>query len=130
MSARCVFRAARVAARLGAIGGPAALAGCGGRTTPAVAVAPATAASPDQRFRVAITNFRFEPKQLIVPVGTTVTWINWDTTLHSVTGVGDERFDSGRLGNRATYTHTFTKPGTYSYMCLPHPGMQGVIIVQ
>jgi plastocyanin len=107
------------------VGSLAVSSGCGAKATPEAAPVPA-----QDQFTIAIRNFSFVPKELVVPVGTTVKWTNWDTTIHSVTGVGDERFDSKGLGNKATFEHTFTKPGRYSYMCLPHPGMQGVIVVQ
>ena len=32
--------------------------------------------APAQDYTVTITNFKYEPKELTVPVGTTVTWVN------------------------------------------------------
>lgn len=80
---------------------------------------------------VAISEFKFKPATLTVPVGTKVTWENLDMTPHTVTSAAvDDRFDSGKFGNRATFAHTFTKPGRYQYLCVPHGGMQGMIIVE
>jgi plastocyanin len=28
-----------------------------------------------------------------------------------------------------TYTHTFSQPGTYSYICTIHPYMHGMVVV-
>ena len=89
------------------------------------------APQPADPYRIAITGFKFRPATLTVPVGTTVTWQNLDMTPHTVTSAAvDDRFDSGSLSPHATYAHTFTKPGRYQYLCVPHGGMQGVIIVE
>ncbi|MGH8897270.1 MAG: multicopper oxidase domain-containing protein [Egibacteraceae bacterium] len=78
--------------------------------------------------------FAFEPQELMVPVGTKVTW-KWDHGVdHSVTsdtGV----FDSGVQGGTPfpTFEHTFTSPGTFPYHCTEHggpmSGMHGSIMV-
>src|SRR5262245_19526098 len=80
--------------------------------------------------RVLIQNFAFVPKTLTVPKGTTVTWVNIDMTQHTVTSAEAERYNSGMLGNRVWFQHTFTNTGTFQYYCIPHPGMQAMIIVQ
>ena len=67
---------------------------------------------------------------LVVPKGTTVTWVNHDMTRHTVTSAETERYDSGMMGNKAEFSHTFNTPGRYQYLCMPHPGMQAEIIVQ
>ena len=89
------------------------------------------APQPADPYRVAISEFKFKPAMLTVPVGTQVTWENLDMTPHTVTSAAvDDRFDSGKFGNRSTFAHTFTKPGRYQYLCVPHGGMQGVIVVE
>lgn len=70
----------------------------------------------------------FNPSNLNVQVGTTVTWINKDSTTHHVvsdTGV----FDSGDLSTGMSYNYTFNKTGTYPYHCSIHPSMTGTIVV-
>jgi plastocyanin len=44
---------------------------------------------------------------------------------------GAQAFDSGAVQPGSTYTLTFTVPGTYRYVCLPHEGagMLGTVIV-
>jgi hypothetical protein len=38
-------------------------------------------------------------------------------------------FDSGDLEEGESYSLTFTTPGTYDYLCTPHPNMTGRIVV-
>lgn len=61
--------------------------------------------------------------------GGKVTWINKDTTSHTVTSNQTGLFDSGSLGVGATWSHTFTTAGTYYYYCSIHPMMWGVVVV-
>jgi plastocyanin len=78
---------------------------------------------------VTIANFAFDPGTLTIKEGTTVTWTNTDSVVHTVTsdtGV----FDSGDMAQGATFSYTFTTAGTYVYHCLPHHAkMMGTIIV-
>ena len=60
-----------------------------------------------------------------VAAGTTVTWKNADAEPHTVTA-DDGSYDSGSLAPGATYTHTFTRPGTYTYYCKFHGGPGGI----
>jgi plastocyanin len=64
-----------------------------------------------------------------VAVGGTVTWINKDTTSHTVTSNMTGQFDSPSLTTGATYRHTFSSAGMFYYHCTPHPQMWGVIVV-
>jgi len=66
---------------------------------------------------------------LTVPVGTTVTWTNEDTVIHTVTAA-DGSFDSGFLDAGASWSHTFDTPGEFEYLCTPHPWMQAMVIVE
>jgi plastocyanin len=87
----------------------------------------------------------FKPLKVTVKVGQTVEWINNAQTLHSVTTDADSAqkptdvssppgakpFDSGFMRPGATFDYTFTVPGTYKYLCLPHEkdGMIGIVVV-
>jgi plastocyanin len=78
---------------------------------------------------VTIADFAFSPPMLTVTTGDTVTWTNEDPVVHtatSATGV----FDSGDLTQGASFSFTFTTPGTYVYVCSPHTDMTGRIVVQ
>jgi nitrite reductase (NO-forming) len=83
----------------------------------------------------------FWPKRAQVPTGSTVTWINEDvfdfldgerTGKHNavvVEATGDERFASPLLNHAETFSHTFTEPGEYWYICAIHPYMRAMITV-
>ena len=70
----------------------------------------------------------YQPATFTVAVGGTVTWINRDTTAHTVTS-NTSAFDSGSFTTGLTWSHTFTAPGTYHYYCTIHPMMVGTIVV-
>lgn len=70
----------------------------------------------------------YSPNVITVAVGTTVTWTNEDSTMHTVTAV-DGSFDSGFFDNGDSWSYTFDEPGEYEYFCLPHPWMRGKVIV-
>jgi plastocyanin len=78
---------------------------------------------------VGISNFAFDPADLTVKVGAKVTWTNHDSVQHTVTADGGG-FDSGPIGQGATFSFTFAKAGTYKYHCAVHPQMTGQITVQ
>ena len=65
---------------------------------------------------------------VVIGVNNTVQWVNNDTAPHTVTAT-DHSFDSGNLNPGDTWTYTFTKPGTYTYVCTYHPWMKGTVIV-
>lgn len=77
---------------------------------------------------VVIKDFAFNPQTLTIKVGTTVTWTNEDSALHTVTAEGI--FDSGALSKGESWAYTFEEIGTYDYMCTFHPYMEGTIIVE
>jgi plastocyanin len=80
-------------------------------------------------FAIEIKNFSFNPKELTVPVGTTVTWTNLDSVAHTATADAGA-FNSGNLNPGQSFSFQFDKPGTYVYNCSYHPSMQGTIIVK
>ncbi len=45
---------------------------------------------------------------------------------------GVEPFDSGKIDSNGNFWHTFTTPGVYHYICVPHEskGMSGTVVVQ
>lgn len=76
----------------------------------------------------------FDPSELRVEIGTTVTWTNNSEMVHTVTsgtpGNQDGLFDSGDIAPEGTFTYTFERAGTYEYFCIPHePSMTGRVIV-
>jgi plastocyanin len=73
-----------------------------------------------------------------IEVDNRVQWTNNDTTSHSITSDDyvdkiNGKFDSmdtvGLINPGQTYEFTFTAVGEYSYYCVPHPHMTGVVEV-
>lgn len=89
---------------------------------------PAPTAVPTPAAIVHTRDFAYDPKEIDVHVGDTVEFVNDDDIAHTVTST-DKAFDSGNLDQHQTWTHTFTKPGTYTYSCTYHPFMQAKIVV-
>ena len=81
-----------------------------------------------EEVKVTIDNFTFEPAQLAVKVGTTVTWTNRDDIPHTVVSAG--KFRSKTMDTDGTFTFTFTSAGEYKYFCSLHPHMTGTIKVE
>ena len=77
---------------------------------------------------VSIDNFTFQPAELTVKVGTTVTWKNHDDIPHAVVSAG--KFRSKTLDTDDSFSFTFTAAGDYKYFCSLHPHMTGTIKVE
>jgi amicyanin len=77
---------------------------------------------------VDILNFKFTPAEVTVKAGTTIRWTNHGYVPHTVDFSG-EAVHSGVLNNGNQFTHTFTTPGTYAYICHIHPFMHGTVVV-
>ena len=86
------------------------------------------AAEPGAR-EIAIRDFSFDPAEIRVRAGETVSWMNDDPLPHSITS-DDGRFDSGLLAPGEGYSRRFDEPGRYPYHCTPHPFMKAVIVVE
>lgn len=70
----------------------------------------------------------YSPSVIKVSSGTTVTWTNDDTIIHTVTDLGGD-FDSGFIQAGETWDHTSDSKGTIYYFCSIHPWMRGAVIV-
>src|SRR5918997_3535912 len=93
-------------------------------TTPAETPTPA----PNSTITVDISNHAFNPAQLNVAPGTTVTFVNNDTEPHTATA-DNGLFDTGVLEPGSSFDVFFDGSGTVPYHCELHPHMQGGIIV-
>lgn len=82
--------------------------------------------SAQQTPTVQMKDFSFKPDALTVHAGDTVVFENDDDVTHNVTG---DSLKSGDIGAGKSWKYTFSKAGTYSYVCTYHPGMQGTIKV-
>lgn len=88
---------------------------------------PATKARADG-MDVHIDNFVFQPAELKIKVGTTVSWTNRDDIPHTVVSAG--KFRSKTLDTDDKFSFTFTNAGDYKYFCSLHPHMTGMIKVE
>ena len=98
-----------------------------GATVIARAAAWAGAAPAPQKLD--IQHHKFLPPTVTVPVGSTLTWVNRDEDTHTVTSTTGS-FASEAIDHDQVFTHTFAKPGTYTYFCALHPLMRAVVVVQ
>lgn len=78
---------------------------------------------------IVMKNFDFTPMTMTVSAGTTVSWKNEDGEPHTVVST-DGLFRSAALDENDTFKFTFSKPGTYKYVCSIHPKMVGTIVVK
>lgn len=86
--------------------------------------------SAPQTFTVDIRNFAFSPSSIIIHIGDTVVWTNYDSALHTVTSDSGSELNSAQLSNSQTYSHTFSTKGEFDYHCIVHPYMKAKVIVQ
>ncbi|MCL4368519.1 MAG: cupredoxin family copper-binding protein [Actinobacteria bacterium] len=106
----------------------------GGASPTTTAAVPGTTANPASGTggagaQVELSNFAFSSASITVKVGGTVTWMNKDSTAHTVTA-DDGSFDSSDLASGATFSHTFSKAGSVPYHRKIHSAMHGTIVVQ
>ena len=83
-----------------------------------------------EEIAVSIVDFAFEPAEVTVPVGGTVTWTNDGERNHTATAQDRDVLQSGTIDSGASYSETFDEAGTYEYFCEFHPDMEGTIIVE
>jgi plastocyanin len=86
-----------------------------------------TSIPPVSKASISIQNFAFNPAQLTIDVGTTVTWTNNDSVGHQI---ASNSFNSSLLSKGDTFSQTFKTAGTFPYHCAIHPSMTGTIIVK
>jgi quinohemoprotein ethanol dehydrogenase len=104
--------------------------------------APATVAGPTgpiaegvDKVKIADNNseYAYWPARIRVKAGTTLTFTNVGDLPHTATAfdkgkIGD--WDTGALAKGESKAITFKEPGTYFYICTPHPWMYGQVIVE
>ena len=104
--------------------------------------APATVAGPTgpiaegvDKVKIADNNveYAYWPARIRVKAGTTLTFTNVGDIPHTATAfdkgkIGD--WDTGALAKGESKAITFKEPGTYFYICTPHPWMYGQVIVE
>jgi plastocyanin len=76
-----------------------------------------------------MVDYNFSPPRITVEAGSKVTFTNGGSTPHNAAGADAGGWDTGLLSAGQVATVTFNQPGTYNYLCTPHPYMIGQIIV-
>ena len=79
---------------------------------------------------VDIAEFAYDPAEITVAVGDTVSWTNSDPVPHTATAQDRETLQSGTIASGDSYEQTFDTAGTYDYFCEFHPNMQGTVVVE
>ena len=103
----------------------AVVAACGSAEPPAAAELPDDVGPVTADPTVAVVDNRFEPDEVVVEVGTEVTWVWEGRAAHNVVGDGFES-DVMVAGD---FAHTFDTTGSFTYVCTLHPGQEGVVHV-
>jgi plastocyanin len=89
------------------------------------------AAAPAMAADVTVKDFSFVPTVVQIQPGQSVTWHWAGPSDHTVTADPGqvESFNSGELGVGATFTHTFTHNGSFTYFCQIHSFMRATVNV-
>jgi len=116
--------------------------------SPVAAASPVGSPAPKTTVRMT-DEPRFAPESITVAVGDAITWINDSDLPHTATGDpeqnpvatshpeyvqlpdGADPWGSPLLQPGESHRHTFTTPGEYRYVCIPHvlSGMRATITV-
>ena len=99
-------------------------------TVSALMLGACLAARAGEIVEVAIEQMKFVPQVVKVKPGTTVKWVNREKrNNHSILFEREGLPESERFFPGESWQRTFSKPGTYPYVCGPHPEMTGVVEV-
>src|ERR671915_291168 len=79
---------------------------------------------------VSMEGIAFQPAEVTVSAGDTVTWTNNDSVGHDVTADSFSSGDPGGMASGDTFEQTFEEAGTFDYVCTVHPGMEGTVVVE
>ena len=82
-----------------------------------------------EEYEIRIEGFAFDPDEITIASGDTVTWTNHDDSRHTVTE-DDDAFDSEDLDTEDSFSWTVDVAGNYSYHCGRHSSMTGVVNVE
>ncbi len=81
--------------------------------------------------KIEIKNFAFNPQNITITPGTTVSWTNDDAVAHEIAtqSGAPASFDSGPLEPGNSFSFSFSIPGVYPFYCKIHTYMTGEVIV-
>ncbi len=101
---------------------------------------PAVYGKDTKEVTVRIIGNSYYPKSIEITPGTTVTWINEDvfsylagefSGIHNVVSTeGPTNLNSPMLAHAESWSYTFEEEGEYTYICTPHPYMEGKVRVK
>jgi quinohemoprotein ethanol dehydrogenase len=79
--------------------------------------------------------YAYWPARTRVKAGTAVTFTNVGDIVHTATsttaaGAVADKWDTGALAKGQSKSVSFSEPGTYYYICTPHPWMYGQVVVE
>jgi len=74
------------------------------------------------------TTWGYTATTTTIQAGQTVTWTNAGDQPHDANST-DGTWQVPLLSTGQSASYTFATPGTYTYICTPHPWMQGTIVV-
>jgi nitrite reductase (NO-forming) len=74
-------------------------------------------------------NISYQPLDITAKTGSTITWINEDSVMHTVTSKQQGLFDSSMITPGQQWQHKFDEKGQYEYSCVVHPWMQGKVTI-
>ncbi|MEC3913216.1 cupredoxin domain-containing protein [Nocardia sp. CDC160] len=95
------------------------------------AAATPTTPAPAAAATVEVKDMKFSPADITIKAGDTVTWKFDDRAPHAVQGIGDVALGiNSPIIHKGEWSHTFTTPGVYRYLCPLHPEMKGTVTVQ
>jgi plastocyanin len=85
--------------------------------------------SLEDEVTVEISGFDFVPRDLSVPAGAAVTWVNRDGAPHDATDIGGA-WATPLLQRGQPATLPFDEPGRFDYYCSVHPNMKATLTVR
>jgi len=99
-------------------------------TVPGQALDVGAAKASGMTIIVTITDGGFTPATVEVEVGDTITWVNDGQMPHQVASHALGFETSPMIQPGEAFFQTMVDPGTFDYLCPPHPGMIGEIVVK
>ncbi len=80
---------------------------------------------------VGIKDSRYDPTDISIAAGESVTFTNNDGYDHTVTSKDDSpiEYNSDTFGEGETFEQTYDEAGSYSFFCKIHPTMRGTVTV-
>jgi len=74
--------------------------------------------------------YAYWPSRIRIKAGSTLTFTNVGDLNHTATAMETREWDTGDLAKGSSKAITFAQPGTYYFICTPHPWMYGQVIVE